>query len=246
MPRARREPVARQGAQRRPGRGGPGTPPRRGRPSVPVTPGGSSRGGTRHKGGMGLETATRAMWGGLGLLLAALIAVAIVAKTPASSSPSGPSFAASLTKPVDGIACTAATSGPYRAYVHLALYLRGHAVPLPAGIGVFGPHGTQPACAYALRTRDNSGVIHIVAPRRVTYTLGQFFDIWGMPLGPRVLMGFQATSGRGGMAVSAYVDGKRYLGNPRDIPLSPNAAIVLEYGPPWVRPAATYPFPHGE
>ena len=185
------------------------------------------------------------MWLGLGVLLVVLVVVAVSAKRPRSQ-PSPTGSLASLTRPIDGITCSPATAAAYRAYVHLDLYLRGRRVAVPANVGVFPARGSQPACQYALRTRDTSGVVHVAAPRRAAYTLGQFFDIWGMPLAPGVLLGFQATPGAHGTAMRAYVNGKAFGGNPRRIPLSPNAAITLEYGPPWVAPVASYPFPHGE
>ncbi len=227
--------------------GGKGVAPARsGRPSMPLDRFARGRGRRRGRGGpAGLDPASAGMWLGLGVLLLVLVVVAVSAKSPRSQPPATGSLA-SLTRPIDGIACSSVKTAAYRAYVHLDLYLRGRHVGVPADIGVFPARGSQPACQYALRTRDTSGVVHVAAPRRSAYTLGQFFDIWGMPLAPGVLMGFQATPGAHGQSVRAYVNGKAFGGNPRQIPLAPNAAITLEYGPPWVAPVASYHFPHGE
>ena len=57
---------------------------------------------------------------------------------------------------------------------HLDLYVDGHKVPVPAGIGI------DPAAGFApLHTHDASGVIHVESPTVRTYTLGQLFAVWG-------------------------------------------------------------------
>jgi hypothetical protein len=45
---------------------------------------------------------------------------------------------------------------------------------VPAGIGI-----KPPDCIYWLHTHDISGIIHVESPDNRTFTLGQFFDIWG-------------------------------------------------------------------
>ena len=64
-----------------------------------------------------------------------------------------------------------------------------------------------------------------------TYTLGDFFDEWGQPLGPG-----QVGPARG--HVTAIYNGKAYLGNPRSIPLNAHAQIQLEVGTPLVAPTS--------
>jgi hypothetical protein len=68
-----------------------------------------------------------------------------------------------------------------------------------------------------------------------TYTLGDFFDIWGQPLGPD-----QVGPAHG--PVTAIYNGQVYRGNPRNIPLEKHAQIQLEVGKPLVSPASiTFP-----
>jgi hypothetical protein len=62
-----------------------------------------------------------------------------------------------------------------------------------------------------------------------TFTLGNFFDEWGQPLGPDRV-------GPASGHVTAIYDGKVYRGNPRDIPLTARARIQLEVGTPLVAP----------
>ena len=39
------------------------------------------------------------------------------------------------------------------------------------------------ACFFYLHTHSADGIIHIESPVTRTYTLGNFFDVWGRPLG---------------------------------------------------------------
>jgi hypothetical protein len=73
----------------------------------------------------------------------------------------------------------------------------------------------------------------------VKATLGQFFDLWGQEVAKRRLLSFRA---RKGQAVSAFVNGRRWPGDPRDVPLSRHSAIVLEIGG-FFPPTRRYAFP---
>jgi hypothetical protein len=59
------------------------------------------------------------------------------------------------------------------------------------------------------------------------FSLGQFFDVWGVRLTPTCIGGL---CNSGGNQLRAYVDGKPWTGNPRDIPLKQHEDIVLTYG----------------
>jgi len=93
------------------------------------------------------------------------------------------------------------------------------------------------SCFYWLHTHAADGIIHIESPIERTYTLGDFFDIWGQRLGP-------ARVGPVAGRVTAIYDGRLFGGNPRDIPLTRHAQIQLEVGAPLVSPSAIA-FPQG-
>lgn len=132
--------------------------------------------------------------------------------------------------------------GP-RLGVHLEVFVNGYDVVIPSGIGVAPPHRRDGAfvrggrCSYALRTTDPTGMIEVRPGTRAT--LGQFFSVWGQRLGPRMLLSFNA---RGSQRVIAYSAGRRWSGDPRDLPLSPHSAIVVELGR-HVVPHPRYAFP---
>jgi hypothetical protein len=130
--------------------------------------------------------------------------------------------------------------------VHVELFAAGHVVLVPAGIGVAPPQRRVGAvvvsgrCSYPLRTVEPTGVVE-VDPSAGYVTVGDLFALWGQPLDTRHLAGFAAP--RGG-TVSGYLDGHRWSGSPRRIPLRRHASIVLEVGS-HVAPHPSYVFAPG-
>jgi hypothetical protein len=98
-----------------------------------------------------------------------------------------------------------------------------------------GPFVASGTCFYWLHTHAPDGIIHIESPVQRSYTLGEFFDEWGQPLGPDRV-------GPAKGKVTTIYDGQVYQGNPRNIPLTAHARIQLEVGPPLVAPVSiTWP-----
>ncbi len=135
--------------------------------------------------------------------------------------------------PVSGIRCQGNEQLLFHIHAHLTIFVNGTARQIPAAIGV--PAGRN--CLYWLHTHYPDGVIHIEAPVRRAFTLGDFFDEWGQPLGPNVLGPYAGH-------VTALYNGQVYIGNPRDIPLQAHAQIQLELGHPLVAPEKIT-FPQG-
>ena len=130
--------------------------------------------------------------------------------------------------PIDGQHCSRRAGERFGA--HLEVFAHQHVVAIPAGIGIAPPLalGTDATvlggrCSYPARTTDPTGVIDVRKGARVT--LGQLFDIWGQALGKRIVARFRAPAGS---IVVAYVDGRRFMTDPRAIPLVPYERIVLE------------------
>jgi hypothetical protein len=143
-------------------------------------------------------------------------------------------------EPVAGLRCTRG-DGP-RVGVHLELFARREVLIVPPGVGVALPRVRDGAyvrprgCSYALRTLEPTGVIEL-DPRARGARLGDFFALWGQPLGRSRMAGFRGP-------VSAFVGGRRWTGDPRAIPVRRHAQIVLEVGG-YVRPHSRYLFPPG-
>jgi hypothetical protein len=141
-------------------------------------------------------------------------------------------------QPVDGISCQTSEQTLFHIHAHLTIFVNGAARQVPAGIGIPGAQATPTAqgafietgtCFYWLHTHAADGIIHVESPVQRTYTLGNFFDIWGQPLGPD-----QVGPAKG--HVVAIYNGQVYQGNPRDIPLTAHAQIQLQVGTPLIEP----------
>lgn len=100
----------------------------------------------------------------------------------------------------------------------LSIDVRGTAIHVPGGIGIVVVGG-NPVCFYWLHTHDDSGTIHVEAPMG-TFTLADFFAVWGQPLSSTRIGRF---TGR----VVAKVNGAPYSGAPQDIPLLDGERISL-------------------
>jgi hypothetical protein len=149
-------------------------------------------------------------------------------------------------RPVDQISCQTSEQTLFHIHAHLAIFVNGKARQVPAAIGVPGAQAQQTAhgpfiatgtCFYWLHTHAADGIIHIESPVQRTYTLGDFFDEWGQPLGP-------AQAGPATGRIVALYDGKVYRGNPRQIPLTAHAQIQLDIGTPLIAPQPVI-FPAG-
>jgi hypothetical protein len=147
---------------------------------------------------------------------------------------------------VDGISCQSSEQTIFHIHAHLTVFVNGAPRQIPAAIGIpgaqaqataQGPYIGSGTCFYWLHSHAADGIIHIESPVHRVFTLGNFFDEWGQPLGP----------GRVGPAtghVVAIYNGQVYQGNPRDIPLRAHAQIQLEVGKPLVA-QQTISFPSG-
>jgi hypothetical protein len=141
--------------------------------------------------------------------------------------PTAASAAVVAGRPVGRLRCT---NGGRTFAVHLELFAKRQVVIVPPRIGV-GPHG----CAYPLHTDAPTGVV--LVRKGAHYVLGDLFRVWERRLGPQRLLSFPG-------AVTVYVGGKLFPGDPRTVPLRRHAQIVVEVGG-YVAPHPFYLFPKG-
>jgi hypothetical protein len=140
---------------------------------------------------------------------------------------------------IDGITCQSSEQVLFHIHAHLTIFVDGVPRQVPAGIGIAPPYDVErtgsgtfiarATCFMWLHTHSADGIIHTESPIQRTYTLGDFFDIWGQPLS-RVRVG----PARG--PVTALFDGRVFTGDPRRIPLLAHAQIQLEVGKPLIAP----------
>jgi hypothetical protein len=159
-----------------------------------------------------------------GVIKPGLIAVAVLALCGCGSSgraenTAPPAATTSNGAPViDGIRCQEERLESHY-HAHLTLLRDGRKVTVPAFIGIDQQH----QCLYWLHTHDTSGIVHIESPDARTYTLGQFFDIWGRPLSAT-----RAGPLRGDLKV--FVGTKRISGDPSRLVLHAHDVITIEQG----------------
>ena len=197
--------------------------------------GGTARGGTS-----GTPAQKLASLSTLGTLQAAPAAGPLgpeAVPVPAGTALAGTTVAAGA-QPVDGISCSAGEQTLFHIHAHLTIFVNGVARQVPAAIGIPGGVAQNTAsgtfigsgtCFYWLHTHAADGIVHLESPAVRTFTLGEFFDEWGQPLGSSV-------AGPAHGHVTVLYNGKVFEGNPRDVPLTAHAQIQLEVGTPLVAP----------
>jgi len=161
----------------------------------------------------------------IGLIVA--VALGIAGSPAARTRPPG--------SPIDGIHCELEMV-QFHVRAHLALIQNGTAIPLPGSVGILQDR----QCLYWLHTRAADGIIHIESPGRATFTLGQFFDIWGQPLTSTQAGPLQPDPGA---QLHVFVDGTPFRGDPRALPLTAHELITIESG--GEVPSPTFTFPSG-
>jgi hypothetical protein len=177
--------------------------------------------------------------------------------SPPAAGPPGPegvplpggadvAMAGAAQHPVDGIQCLGNEQLAFHIHAHLTLFDHGIPRRIPAGVGIEGPQPMSTpqgifvgggSCFYWLHTHAEDGIVHIESPNVRSFTLGDFFDVWGQKLG-RDRVG-PATG-----PVTTLYNGKLFEGNPRQIPLTAHAQIQLDVGRPLVAPVSVG-FPGG-
>lgn len=110
----------------------------------------------------------------------------------------------------------------FHIHAMLHIYLNGLLVPLPAEIGL-----PAKGIESSMHTHDSTGIIHMEAPHPFNYTLGDFFAVWGVKLGPAQVGGLR---GLGGDHLHFYLNGKP-LKNPAATVLHRYDSVVIGYGP---------------
>ena len=145
---------------------------------------------------------------------------------------------------VDGVQCQAGEQTEVHVHTHLTIFVNGQAQVIPYGIGIPGfqavssPNGAfveTGSCFYWLHVHADDGVIHIESPSTtMSFTLGQFFQEWGVPLSKT-----QVGPATGQVTVFFTSPGKKamlYTGDPNDLPLGDHYQIQLVVGTPIVAP----------
>ncbi len=194
------------------------------------------------------ERRRRWTWRGLGALVGAVVAVALImAVATAQRAVKPPDTAAALATvsgtgaavpppwetPTDTKARVAAagltlgqmgTAEHYHA--HLDLRVNGRTLRVPPGIGVDATSGEMSA----LHTHSFDGVLHVEAGRKgQPFTLGQLFTEWNVKLSATQLGSLNTTATK---HLVLYVNGLKRTDDPALLRLEPDQQIALAFGTP--------------
>lgn len=128
---------------------------------------------------------------------------------------------------IDDIKCDRSEHFNFHYHAHLEIFVHGFSYLIPGGIGI-----KPPDCIYWLHTHDTSGIIHIESPENKTFTLGQFFDIWGKKLDNSQLFDMKADNSTD-RSLTVYVNGTAINQiSYREIPIINHEDITIVYGAP--------------
>jgi hypothetical protein len=126
---------------------------------------------------------------------------------------------------VQGIPC-APPIETYHIHSHLSIIVNGQAQAIAANAGIVDTASLD--CHYYIHTHDRSGKLHVEAPANGTFTLGQFFAIWGQPLSATNVAGIT------GMPQKIYITENstvtEFTGDPTTIPLQSHRHIAIVLG----------------
>jgi hypothetical protein len=186
-------------------------------------------------------------WSIVGPAAAAVVALAVFAivlipKLTSTSSASSNNQANGGGPRVANVRCGSLTMGTpgYHVHAHLAVYNKGK--PVTTTTSDTG-HYINGDCLYWLHAHDTSGIIHIEAPQGIVPTLGTWLGVEKITM-PPLGESYPALAPKPGLERRVWLNGKRYNGDPLKIALKSHEQIVVEFGPPWVKPPK-FTFPSG-
>jgi hypothetical protein len=131
-------------------------------------------------------------------------------------------------QPVGSLTCGAANT-TFNQFTHLSIVRNGEMIAIPGRAGIVRDANGALVCVYGIHTHsnDHSGRVHMEGAVPATYTLGQFFAVWGQPLTT------SDVAGLGALTKAYVVDGStvtEFTGDPATIEMTSHRHIVLQIG----------------
>lgn len=143
--------------------------------------------------------------------------------------PDGDTSVGGQGQPVAGLECLVSLPQTYHVHAHLSIFLNGQQLAVPSDVGIVAQSPTS-NCLYPVHTHNMTGMIHLEAAAPTTFTLGQFFSIWGQPLESADIAGLL------GMPVVIYVTDNGVVseatGDWSTIELVSHRLITIQVGTP--------------
>ena len=133
-----------------------------------------------------------------------------------------------------GLQALSAEALVYHIHDHLDIYLNGKHLTVPECIGIFGCYKNF-VYLTELHTHLPDGIIHIESETKHNYKLGDFFAEWGVFLNNHCIGAYC-------QGYTWYVNGKKQVGDPANLVLTPHLVIVMAIGKPPKKIPSTYPW----
>lgn len=116
---------------------------------------------------------------------------------------------------------------------HLDIFVNGKKETVPAQIGIYDSQFLT-----ELHTHDTTGVMHVESPTKRTFTLGEFFGVWGVRLTNDCIGGYC----RPKTPWKLYINGAPYSGDPSKVVLIKHQEFAFVIGTPPKKIPTTYAF----
>ncbi len=112
----------------------------------------------------------------------------------------------------------------FHIHAELRVYVDGRRVVVPADVGL----PASRAVFSPLHTHDTTGIVHMESTRPYGFTLGDFFDVWGVAFTPTQLGGYRVG---GQNTLRVFVNGLPVVNGPGYV-MRAHDSIIVGYGPP--------------
>ncbi len=96
--------------------------------------------------------------------------------------------------------CTTDMATRFHIHPHLQITILGKEEIIPANTGING------LCMHSIHTHDATGLLHVEAPVKKDFTLGDFFAVWGKTFNSKQILDFKADNTH---AIHMSVNGKK-------------------------------------
>ena len=84
------------------------------------------------------------------------------------------------------LACTTDMATQFHIHPNLTIIVNGQQAPIPENLGV------RPACMTSIHTHhEKDGTLHVEAPERRDFTLGDFFAVWEQPFSKDEILSYK-------------------------------------------------------
>lgn len=118
---------------------------------------------------------------------------------------------------------------------NVSIFIDGERVSVPQNIGIAGFFSP-------IHTHDATGIVHVEAPFVADFSLGHFFDVWGVRFTNECIGTYCENESK---QLRVYVNGEEYTGDFRTLTLKSHDVYAIVYGALPGNIPSSYAFPAG-